>query len=438
MFWRNFFLFMVLQIIIDGFMIKFFFPNVIWHFVKDFLLVLTFIFFVLGEPVKNALNSFGNRVGIGVVMTMSALFLVGLAQVFNPLSPGLVRGLLGLKLMFLPWLIIPMAYVYAENFEAIEKFAKTTVICSIPASIFGIIQYIKGPSYMVATFGPGFEATSIVAMISGFSEKESFFRVIGTFATSALYAQFLAANIMLCFGLIFSKSRPRYLWLAALFLSFFVLLTTGSRAGFIMLLSMVGAFALLLKKGRPMIIGFLLLGFGFYMGISVLNPAMGKRYASAFETENFKGRTYGTTSQEFPLLLGKYPMGKGIGAASQASRYLGKVQGQFNLIENYTSKLQLELGIMGVLIFYLFAGILFFRWRGWLKQCEDIYDERIRVFAAIFTAHILGIFVSGAFPESTANYIFVWSFIGFMARIATQAEIDGWRQEDAAQEPSRY
>jgi hypothetical protein len=420
MIWHILLLATCIQILIDGFLIYWIYPIKLMHFIKDALLILTIFFMLSKEPLKIWMERLGRALGPSVVLSMGCVFFVGMLQVFNPASPGVLRGVIGMKLMFLPWLFILLGFAYAEHPSRIEKIFRLVAYISIPINFFGLIQFFNPPDFLVRTFGPGFIYTTQVAMIYGVLHTESFFRIIGTFPSSAHYAQFLAMNTLICYALMMNNRRERPLLLGALALTLMALLGTGSRGGLlctIVMLMIMGAFSRQLRF--VLVTGLLFFGI-LAIGLNTMGKNIAKRFESAANVKNVSARTIEATPKMFLKTLEKYPMGNGIGAASQAARHLGGMEGHFVLIENYFSKIQYEIGIVGVASFTIFIFSLIARWiNSWIPS---IYDPAVLNMALALTAYCLteltiGVLFSGI--ESPPNSVYLWLFIGFMARIST-------------------
>lgn len=433
MFWRVLFNLMCLQILIDGFFIYYYFPNPLLHFVKDAMLVLTYLFFMFKESFKENSNWLGESLGSGVVLTLTLFLTIGVAQVFNPQSPGLFRGILGLKITYLPLAGMLLGFVYCDREETILRLFRLIAAASIPINIFGMIQYSHGPGYMVEHFGHGFLLNAQTANIYGVRAADSFVRIIGTFASGAHYALFLAMNSVLCLALFSVDRKWKIVWYGAFALTLFALLGTGSRGGLVSAVSMIALFALFTRKTRAsalsVIVTVIILAFAF----SILKASVSKRFQSAANITALRERSIDTAPKQFLDALSANPMGKGIGSASQASRHLGKTQGKFQLVENYISKLQLELGIIGVLSFYLMIFLLCGRWyREWLGPPErtDSYILYSAMTAFCFVEFTVGgIFSSIDTPPAS---VFIWIFTGMMAkvysiRLQRLAPQDGYR-----------
>ncbi len=409
---------MCLEILVDGFLIYFFFPNPLLHFVKDALLILTYLFFMFKESFKESSNQLGETMGSGVVLSLTLFLAVGVAQIFNPQSPGLTRGLLGLKITYLPLTGLLLGFVYCSDEGTIPRLFKMIVTASIPINIFGMIQYVHGPGFMVENFGPGFILNTQTANIYGVSESESFVRIVGTFASGAHYALFLSMNSLLSLSLFFTDRRYKVIWFAAFALSLFALLATGSRGGLVSTVLMILVFSFFTRRTRAGALGVMLTVIILAFAFSVLKASVSKRFQSAAKISSLRERSIDTTPQQFMEHLNANPMGKGIGSASQASRHLGKTEGKFQLVENYLSKLQLELGILGVVSFYLMIFLMLSRWYDqWLgppvRSDEHIFYSAMSAYC--FTEFTIGgIFSSIDTPPAS---LFIWIFAGMMAKV---------------------
>lgn len=415
--------------IIDGFLVYFFFTFKPMFFARDIFPALTFLFFMLQEPFRDALNELGRELGILVFFSMAALLTVGILQIYNPESPGLIRGLLGIKLMFLPWLLIPLSYVYFTDIETVENFFKKILIFSIPVNTIGLLQFFLGPGFMIATFGPGFaNNTQLAHIYSADYTGASFVRIAGTFASSALYGQFLVFIVIICFVLLYAETKPRWLWLLIMAQNLFCILGTGSRGALLFLVLMFISFSFMLKRARSVIFGLVLFSATLFAAFLTLGPAVTARFEDAARISGIRARTVETTSKMFMMILDRYPLGKGIGSASQASRHLGKIQGEYELVENYQSKLQMEVGIVGVILFYALMVFIFARWVEWRGQFFE--DTKSHLFFCALSAYFGACVVVGVFPDTAPASVFFWSCVGLLPRLAQFGRMELYEQRN--------
>jgi hypothetical protein len=420
MIWRLMLPILCVQILVDGFFIYWIYQFKGMHFVKDALLILTYLFLFMKEPVRLWFDRLGKAMGPGVVFAMGMLAVIGLLQIFNPLAPGLLRGILGLKIMFLPWAFILLGFIYADDETKIEGLFRIVAFVSIPINIFGLMQFFNESDFMVRNFGPGFIYTTQIANIYGVKSTESFVRIIGTFPSSAHYAQFLGMNTLFCYALLQTNRKQRPVFLAILVLNIFALLGTGSRGGFLALILMMLLMGFLSRKLGFMVIAALIFIATVTFGFQAMGKNVAKRFESTTKAGKVRERTIEATPRLFLELLEKDPLGRGIGAASQAARHLGGQEGKFQLIENYLSKLQFEIGVMGVAVFYIFIFCLLSRWfNEWLRA---ITSANLYILALAMTAYstvelTVGVLFSGI--DTPPNSLYLWLFIGITARIWT-------------------
>lgn len=386
---------------------------------KDILVsIVYFLFFVIQYPGKQWIIKFKRSIGPGTWYLAIILFIFSGFQVFNPGVPNTLVAILGFKTMFFYWLLAILAYVYIDSVDTLRRFMKTIVYFSIPICIFGIYQFWQGPNYLVNTFGKGFSRTLVTYGESG----RNVLRTVGTFGSAGQFGNFLVINSLFIISLLFTtKSKPqKVIMVGCLGLNYFAVLTTGSRGPLILLFITTLVFVILCRwLWRTFLVIFLIsisLGFGFnYLGRAVFS-----RFQSIRDIEMIKTRTFGVTGYTFKNFLEKYPFGKGLGTASTATRYLvaeGPKKAGLEFVENYPSKLQCELGIIGVILFYLVLVKLSINWvKHWIK----IGDRKAYIFTTALSAYCLTIFGYALFGiiDSPPISLFLWAEIGMAAKLA--------------------
>ena len=436
MLWRILFPFIFIYTIIDGMVSNMLYPAKAPYLFKDFLVLIAFFFFAISEPAGKWVGLFRQRMGSVAWMGAMLFLILGMGQIFNPISPGLLLGILGFKVIYLYWLLAVMAFVYFDSYPKAISFMRMIYYFAVPVNLFGIAQYIMGPVLIFMIYGPTPHVKMDIAAVGDFSYEESFFRVIGTFAASGQYGNFLTINGLFGFALIFSpliKKREKMIITAAQVLNFSALLAAGSRSSFSFLILSLVIFFVLCRKARTSLLSVALSGVLLFGTFTLLGSKVMSRYESLGHIGMVKERTAGATVKIFMNLFERYPMGKGLGSASTAATHLSKHDAMtYSLIENYPSKLQAELGVVGVIAFYMFTVGLLIRWFDvWLKGMDDT----VSVVATLFFAYactqflIQGIFfIFDAPPVS----LFIWMFVGMGARMMD------WRYDAAFAAPAPH
>lgn len=422
MFWTSLFPLIYLYTVIDGFFSNLFYPAKMPYLYKDILILVTFFFFFINEHSGRWTGLLRRQLGGSVWMSAMLFLLIGFFQMFNPLSPGLLIGILGFKVIYFYWILALMAFVYFDSYEKIMKFMDRIFVFSVPVNIFGLAQYVIGPALLYQVFGPKPHVRIDIAAVGDYSYEQSFLRVIGTFGSSGQYGNFLVINAIFGFLLLFSNYIPRrkkWIYAAMQGLNFVALLASGSRSSFIFIVLTMILFYRICRQMRVGGVTLILAGLIMLGGFKLLGSRVVERYQSLGQLDQVQQRTAKVTAKMYFELLEKYPMGRGLGSASTAATHLGKFESAgFQLIENYPSKLQSEVGAAGVLCYYLFIFALTARLRDyWLR----FVGPREYMLACMLASYLFVQFwVAGVFfiVDSPPVPIFLWTFVGMIARMA--------------------
>lgn len=420
--WRRLFPIIFIFSCFDGFIVNLFYPAKLPFLYKDILILIVYIiFFISREPNKRWVFEFKTSVGSGTWYLAMLLMFLGLVQIFNPGVTNPLVGVLGFKTMFFYWPLAILAYAYVDDLDCLERFMKTIVYISIPICIFGIYQFWKGPDFLVKVFGQGF-ARGLFTAGAGVYGGKSFLRVPGTFASTGQFTSFLVVSSMFTLGLLFTARNQltKLVMIGSLVLTYITMLCTGSRGGAIMLFATTLILVILCRWLWRGLFIILLLGISFNFGFSYLGQGVYGRMKTVTDLSMIRGRTVDVASGMLGIYLQKYPFGRGMGTASLAGRHLSlNTSLDLELIENYVTKLQCELGIFGLAIFYLLLLNLLVRWNthNWLKSI----DRRHYIFVAVLTAYCWARFCASFFDliDAPPAAIFLWAELGIVARLAT-------------------
>lgn len=442
MVWQTIFPFIFIFSLVDGFISRLLYPAKLPLLYRDIFILVVYFLFASQEHVGRWINKLQKKIGNAAwLLAMSFLF-IGMLQIFNPSSPGLLLGLLGFKLYFLYWPLAILAFAYVDDMEKVKRVIQAVVYASAPINLFGLYQFSQGPEYMIATFGEGYKGNVMVAHIQDPTyHDESFLRILGTFGSSGQFSNFLVVNVMFCFALLFMASTPRQRWLlyGCQALNFLALLGTGSRGALVTIILQLFVFSILCRRARPVAGAAVIASFFLYLGFSWLGRDVVKRYESLRQIEELRKRALDATGLMFLEAFEKYPLGEGLGSASGAARHLKGQEGTtWQLVENYPSKVQLETGIIGVILFYLFLVMLMIRWfKRWIYWYRFLdsktFDLSIALTAYCF-AQFAFVSIFGSLDSPPAS-VFLWAVLGMSARISSwgeEREMEGWHQD---QEP---
>ena len=377
---------------------------------------------------------FKRNIGSGIWFLAMLLMLLGGLQILNPGVPSIEVGILGFKVMFYYWPLAILTFAYVDSLERLRGLIKKIVYFSILICLFGLYQFWQGPDYMVNTFGQGFER-AIIVTTEGVRDK-GFLRVFGTFASTGQFSTFLAINTMFIFALLFTSKNmfERRLLNGCAFLNFITLLATGSRGAFASTCITGFIFLVLCRRFLRRVVFVFILALGFYSGFSYLGRSVVSRFETLKDKEMLKMRTVSITSATFMEYLEKYPLGRGMGTGVSASRHLlggvGEGSSEWQLIENYPAKLQYEMGILGVIIFYLFLiNLTIHGIKYWLSPI----DPEVYIVSSALSSWLLIILWTTLFSviDSPPVGLFLWVVVGMVAKITSlQSDAEQLTQEE--------
>ncbi|SRR5579875_190296 len=325
------------------------------------------------------------------LLFLSLFFWLAVVEVFNPYSPSILYGLLGLKLYFYYVPLIFVGYALIRSDEDLRKFLQVNVVAAIVIAGLGIVQAIHGNSFLnPAQLAPDLQDLGNlqkVTPISGqiFNLPDSVFVSVGRLAFY-LVAVFVIAMGAVGYTLLSSRRGRRTGFIAIGTIGTATLLC-GNRGALLFVLGSAIALSAAFLWGGPwrwgqryrlfkairkaLIVGALALAaivvifpektstrISFYS--ETLLPS-----SSAYELST---RTWSYPLQNFFLAFTEHwIVGSGTGTASLGTQYVSHFLGQpppnFWVEEGF-GDLIVEMGILAPLLWFLWAGaVTFYSWR---------------------------------------------------------------------------
>jgi len=112
------------------------------YFVKDILAAIVYLAFLRSVESRTKILPASLKYALGLFV------LLGVVQVFNPNSPSLVYGLLGIKLYlyYIPLMFVGYALLRTE--ADLRRFLFVNLGVSIPIAVIGIIQSVAGLDFL--------------------------------------------------------------------------------------------------------------------------------------------------------------------------------------------------------------------------------------------------------------------------------------------------
>lgn len=391
--------------------------------IGDVLLLLTYSSFLAMVMIK------GKDLWMPPFVITLLLFVSIVAiNIFNPNSPGILIGVIGLRsyLWYVPLVIV--GYYMFKTEDQLLRFFHVLVYAAIPLLVFAIIQYIYHDSdySLLRPFEAGHQERSFGLVESGVVRKIS--SVFGSAHRYAMVSMFL---FLIGMAVYLRSKNNRLLLIVAVMCGFLGVVISASRAEFVLgVIGFVafylsatrpGSFRLRTRMGKTIIlvvaalpvvllliyryagdVGFLQVS-AFYFILEERIPWMFRDIGGVLSEANYWGHGTGSMSQGLHYISG----GEEWHAKQLALR--GGVW-----FESGVSKLIFEIGIPGLILFFLLWGDVFYRLAKELQKINSFYLKNIVVAIGIFLSLVLirFSFIHHQVLGDGAILTIVWFFTG--------------------------
>lgn len=414
----------LIYVVVEGFLINYFTGVPELNIVKDVLAVGLFGALALPLMVQRRISFLPSAPWLLPFFAFAVLYAL---QVFNPSLPSLMVGMIGVRVMLLYALLFPVGYWFFASSAHVFQFFSLFLLISVPVSLFGIVQYFLGPSWMLA-MSPGFGRAIFYAHGFRPTAETSYFRTFSTFVQTGSFSNYLMLAMLVCAaGLVMQKFRRYRPALLALFvLHLAAMLTSGGRAPLVMTVVGMGLMTILYRRNLRVIPVMVLIPVVFWASLGLVGPAFVDRFETILDLGFFMERNvplfYGWLSEAMATDWA----GLGAGYATVASRHGGVTPLNVNVVENTLAKIRFEAGMPGFLFFLIFI-VLFSI--DVLAKSAQARDPEIRMLTTACAAYVflnaVTVAIGTPFDTSPAN-IYIWFFAGFLTRVAS------WDQAEAA------
>jgi len=376
---------------------------------KDFLIVIAYVSFIMEMVSKQRFVFFR-----GILVPMGVIALLAIAQVFNPALPNVLVGVVGFKILCFYMPLVFLGYYCFSNMQEIRKFLLLLLVFSIPVGMMAIWQYVEGPSALTR-FGYSFE---IAVVETPGSEYGVHTRAIGTFASPGMLSWYALCTLTICVISLALVSRlsHRLFVVGCLVLAAVTSLASGTRGGFVVTALTIGTMLLLVGRRRHLATGAVLTA----MAVAIVAVFMGQAVLGRLETLGDFDLLWARLRMPFATTgraLNVAPLGWGLGYGSVGTRHVIPGGQPLLLVENYWTKIAFELGWFGLLAFaWLIAASLLQGIHSY-RSCLTREARWVVGCLAVFLTGLLALsFIGTALDKIPAN-VYFWFFLGVMLRV---------------------
>src|SRR5579862_417935 len=440
--WRAGFYLFLGWLLFEDLVRKYMGNGAVFFFGKDVLVLIVYVSFMiaLGHGREKTFRP-------PFLLFFSLFFWLGVLQVFNPHSPHILYGLLGMKVYFYYVPLLFVGYALIRNDADLTKFLVINAVFAGVIAMLGIAQAILGNTFLnPAKLDPNLADLGNLSKMTPLS-NQMFSLPDSVFVSSGRYALYIVLLMILLLGaaayFLLSGRRHRKLIFAMIGVLAGAALLSGSRTAVVG----TGVSAAVLFVGflwgakwrqeqsyrltrvirRSIIIGALGLG----VLVLLFPAAAGSRVAFYTETLNPDSTAYAGENRawdypieelEIAFQRPNWVMGNGIGTASLGMQYVARALGQAQpelWVEEGYGILIVEMGIIAPFLWILWtAALLYYSWKVVRRlKGTKLLPLAIAIFwYAFFLLYPLTYVGLSPFQNFICN-AYLWLLVGILFRL---------------------
>jgi len=439
--WRMGFYLFIVWLLFEDLVRKYLGNNMAIYFAKDVLAGLTYISLFVAVRRGRA-KPFRPPFMLFFVL----FFWLAVLQIFNPYSPSVLYGLLGMKLYFYYVPLMFVGYALIRDDRDLWRFLIVFMILAGSISLLGIVQAVVGPTFLnPATAARDLQELSTLEKVVPDS-KEFFLLPSSVFVSTGRFAFFLVLATIVGLGaagyFILSKLLKRKVIFGGIALIAVAVLLSGSRTAFLYSLISTSILTVAYLWGAPVRGGqgrrlmkairrsVMFAAVGLAIFIAFFPSAAGSRFdfysqtllpgSSAYELTT---RAWNYPAMNFVAAFSRphWVVGNGTGVASLGGQYVSKLAGPAPKIavEEGYGTLIVEMGILAPFLWILWTAALL--WSSWkvvrtLKHTR-LFPVAIAIFWYAFVLLYPLTFLGLDIYENFVNNAFLWILVGILFRL---------------------
>lgn len=374
---------------------------------------------------------------------LSLFFWLAVLQIFNPNSPSVLYGLLGMKMYFYYAPLMFIGYSLVRDEEGLRKFLVLNAILAIVVSAIGIMQSVVGNSFLnPANLAPDLVELGDLHKVT--ASGEIFNLPDSVFVSSGRYTAYLSIAFPIIMGaagfLLLSTKKNRKLMFATIGVIAVAALMSGSRGSFVSCIMTAGLLSLGFIWGAPwrqrranqmmkaIRRSALAVAGGLLLLFFLFPQQAGTRLQFYSDTllPNSSDYQLGRRSWDYPAqeLIKAFNQpnwlwGNGIGTTALGTQYVQKIVGKSALpsaVEEGFGTMIVEMGILAPFLWVIWGGaLLYFAWKV-VRSLRQTKLFPIALAIAWYCFILLFLWTWGsldAFENYTCN-IFLWLLVGVL------------------------
>jgi hypothetical protein len=439
--WRMGFYLFIVWLLFEDLIRKYLGNNMAIYFAKDVLAGLTYISLFIAIRRGRA-KSFHPP----FLFPLALFFWLAVLEIFNPYSPSVLYGILGMKFYFYYVPLMFVGYALIRDDRDLWRFLIAFMTLAGVISALGIIQAVVGPTFLnPATLARDIQESASLEKVTPLT-NQIFLLPSSVFVSTGRFAFFLVLATIVGLGtagyFILSKLRRWKVVLGGIALIAVAVFLSGSRTAFLYSLISTSTLTVAYLWGVPVHGGqsrrlmkairrsimFAAVGLAIFVAFFPSAAASRLGFYSQTLVPGSSSYQLGDRAWSYPIgeLLKAFSnphwvVGNGTGTASLGGQYLSKLVRPSNIgVEEGYGTLILEMGILAPFLWILWTAALL--WSSW-KVVRTLKHTRLfpiaiailwYAFAFLYPLTFLGIDIY----ENFVNNAFLWILVGILFRLS--------------------
>ena len=418
------------------------------YFAKDFLVAIAYFSFYFAKR-RGEVEIFKPPFLVPLMLFVA----LGFVEIFNPYSPSILYGFLGLKLYFYYAPLMFLGYAMLRRPLDLDRLLTWSLLVGIVISGLGIAQSVLGVGFLT----PEDTQSEIYAMshIVRFSPitHQAAFAPSSVFVSAGRFSFYLVLIWILAMGaqgyfLLSRKSSAKYGFWGIGVVTVAVMIT-GTRTPFVFVSASAFVMTAAFLWGAPwkwgqghrlvkaLRRGFLVAGLGLILMVDVFPTAIGGSWAFVSETlfQGSEGSDLSNRGWDYPVQNltdafqeGELLTGHGTGMSSLGMQYVYRLMGGRVPdvgVESGYGALIVEMGLLGPILWLIWVSVLL--WQGWkiVKKLRGTvyFPLGFAIWWYAIVDLILFMYMTVAFYQNFVNNAYLWLLVGVLFRLPKLAEM---------------
>jgi hypothetical protein len=445
--WRSGVLLFLLWLLFEDLARKYLGNSMMVYFAKDFLVAIAYLSFYFAMRRQQVeVFKFPFLIPLGIFASLAAV------QVFNPNSPNILYGLLGLKLYFYYIPLMFLGYAMLSRPADLDRLLKVILAGGIVVSGLGLAQSVLGVSFLTPEdTGSEIYELSHIVRFSPVTHQMAF-APSSVFVSAGRFSFYLVLLWTLALGalgyLLLSRrlgAKYAYVGLGVITVA---VITSGTRTPFVFVLGSAFVMTAGFLWGAPwrwgqghrmvkaLRRGFLIGGLGLILMFDVFPSVVGGNWAFLTETLSFSGQGSELVSRawDYPVhnflgaLGGNWVAGNGTGMNSLGMQYVSRFLDQpipAYSVESGYGALDVEMGILGPVLWFVWVTVLL--WQGWKvvrNLRETVYFPLgFAIWWYAVEDLVLLMYFGMQAYQNFVNNAYLWLLVGVLFRLPKLAQM---------------